>query len=67
MSKLLSDEDNRNTILILSAIGGVAAWVTAERTKKEIAKADRSRRALELARASVFLLFIGSFLLFAHP
>ncbi len=63
--ELLANDERRMAILFLLTIGGVAAWVTAERVRKEVDHPDRSRRVFELARASVFLLFIASFLLTA--
>ena len=63
LKEVLVDEDQRAMILALLGIGAVTAWVTAERLGKEIQHPDRSRRVVELARAGVFLLFIGSFLL----
>jgi 4-amino-4-deoxy-L-arabinose transferase-like glycosyltransferase len=63
LNKLFADDENRSTILVLLTICGVAAWITALRMEKELEGTDRWRRALELARVTVFLFFVGSFLL----
>jgi len=62
LSSLFADDANRHAILLLLAIAGVTAWITAQRLRREIESPARQRRILELARASIFLLFVGSFL-----
>ena len=63
LKTLFANNESRTAILVLLTVGGVGAWLTAERMKRQLVGADRSRKTLELARATVFLFFIGSFLL----